>query len=201
MAALPENCPMCRRAPDVGSPLTPARPTTRPATASTARPRTSPALMVAVDGSSGAATPAAAVRAASPVGEGTRTGARASTRAAVADVADAVPPPVEVERWAGALAVATTEVLVGSRPPQQLSRWYAQEVYAAIVRRAGLAVRLHGRPARRVHAHLVALRSCTTPSGSHEVSAAVHDGTRVRAVALRVAPFGGRWRVDALVVG
>lgn len=114
-----------------------------------------------------------------------------------------------VEQWAGALAVAASEVLTGSRQVQQLTRWVGPEIYAALARRSGLLVRLRGRPTTPMHARLLAIRAVAshaeavpvTPARRYEVSALVHDGRRLRAIAARVEQHHGRWRATALEIG
>lgn len=105
------------------------------------------------------------------------------------------------DRWFGAIALAVVEVLAGGRAAQQLVRWVTPEIYGAVARRAGLRVRLHGRPTRPAHGRVLAARATTTESGAVEVTAVVHDGRRVRAVAGRLELFRGRWRVIELQVG
>lgn len=105
------------------------------------------------------------------------------------------------DRWFGAIALAVVEVLAGGRAAQQLVRWVTPEIYGAVARRAGLRVRLHGRPTRPAHGRVLAARATTTASGAVEVTAVVHDGRRVRAVAGRLELFRGRWRVIELQVG
>ncbi|MEE6282718.1 Rv3235 family protein [Georgenia sunbinii] len=131
-----------------------------------------------------------------------------SFRAAVTDVEDIDPAPPDMLAalpapgpWAGALVRAAVEVLTGSRPPAQLARWLSLDLYESIVRRAGLAVRILGRPQparvaqlRRVHCH-------TVRPGVHEVAVVVHDGVRVRAAAVRIEAWRGRWRATALEIG
>lgn len=106
-----------------------------------------------------------------------------------------------VEQWAGSLVVAAAEVLSGCRPVQQLTRWLDRDVYATLARRAGLRARLHGRPSAITHARLLAIRASDGPDSVHEVTAVVHDGAQVRAVALRVERWGSRWRASALEIG
>ena len=105
------------------------------------------------------------------------------------------------ERWAASIVVSIAEVLAGTRPVQQLVRWLESEIYADVARRAGLLVRIKGRPERVTHARLLSLRSCAPQADVLEVTAAVQDGERVRAYALRLEVFRGRWRVCALVAG
>lgn len=109
--------------------------------------------------------------------------------------------PVPIDRWAALLAVALAETLTGSRPVQQLTRWLDTDIYTRVSRRAGLTVRLRGRPPQVTHAALIALRASMIDADRHEVSAVVHDGTRVRAMALRVERFGMRWRVTEAELG
>ena len=104
--------------------------------------------------------------------------------------------------WAAALARVCVEALLGARPATQLERWLTPELYDAVRRRAGLAIRVHG-PARaqtppRVVSHHAQV---ALDQRSAEVSVVLHDGTKVRAVALRLEAFRGRWRVGALEIG
>nr|WP_253281019.1 Rv3235 family protein [Arcanobacterium phocae] len=92
------------------------------------------------------------------------------------------------------------EVLHGHRPVRQLQSWLASGVYRALVCRAGLNQRLHGpapqtsRPAiRRVHVNHPRRRIA-------EVSVVVHDGFRIRAVALRLEIHRDHWIVTALEI-
>lgn len=106
-----------------------------------------------------------------------------------------------VEYWSGCLAVAACEVLTGTRPVQQLTRWLEVPVYGLLARRAGLLRRLGRTADRPTHATLWGIRSSTGVEGGFELSAVVHDGTRVRAVALRAVEFRARWRASALEIG
>lgn len=117
------------------------------------------------------------------------------------------PPPAElpelppVAPWAGTLARAAVEVLTGSRPCAQLARWLTADLYEALVRRAGLAVRINGRPAQALCARVRRVRATEVRPGVHEVAVVVHDGVRVRAAALRVECRRGRWQATALEIG
>ncbi|TGO04052.1 Rv3235 family protein [Serinibacter arcticus] len=126
-----------------------------------------------------------------------------------APTAEATPSPpttaavelADPDRWFGAIALAVVEVLAGGRAAQQLVRWVTPEIYGAVARRAGLRVRLHGRPARPAHGRVLSARATITESGAVEVCAVIHDGRRVRAVAGRLELFRDRWRVIELQVG
>lgn len=115
----------------------------------------------------------------------------------------ASPEPVrpDPERWFATFSLALVEVLTGSRQSQQLVRWLAPEIYSAISRRAGLHVRLYGRPARPLHGHVLSVRVNPSADDALELCSVVHDGIRVRAVAARLEVFRERWRVTELQIG
>src|SRR5690625_1298101 len=113
----------------------------------------------------------------------------------------AQPPLPDPRQWAGSLARAAVEVLVGMRPPTQLSRWLAADLYASLSRRAGLAVRILGRPRRHQVATIRRVRVCGIRAGVQEATVVVHDGVRVRGVALRLEEHRGRWQATALEIG
>ncbi|WP_240614916.1 Rv3235 family protein [Arthrobacter ruber] len=101
------------------------------------------------------------------------------------------------------------EVLGGSRPLQQLSRWLDPENYERLQLRANLvrciADTPSGRAATTASAHRrVVVRSarvCPVSHGIYEASVVAYDQKRVRAVALRIEQRRGAWRVTALEIG
>lgn len=106
----------------------------------------------------------------------------------------------DAQRWSASIAITTFECLLGQRSPRQLSRWLSDDVYRALSRRAGLAVRVCGIQASR----RVSVRSCTVQRIDHsaaEATVIVHDGARIRAAAIRLECFHGRWLVTALEIG
>ncbi len=107
-------------------------------------------------------------------------------------------PTEDPAAWCGALVRAAVETLAGTRPAPQLARWLSAELYDSISRRAGLAVRIKGRPARARHAHVRCVRVCRLGPLVAEASVVLHDGARVRAAAIRVEAHRGRWRATAL---
>lgn len=117
--------------------------------------------------------------------------------AAVAELSG-LPP---VEPWAGTLVRAAVEVLTGSRPTAQLARWLSAELYESLARRAGLAVRILGRPNPALCARVRRVRCTEVRPGVHEAAVVVHDGVRIRAAAVRVECHRGRWRATALEIG
>lgn len=111
-----------------------------------------------------------------------------------------LPDPHE---WAAHLAQAIVEVMAGSRSAPQVIRWTTSEVYAVIARRHAVAARRtalrgHGPRTRAVVKRVIV---CEPADGVAEASAVVIDGTRVRALAMRMVGQDGRWRVEALQVG
>lgn len=98
------------------------------------------------------------------------------------------------------LAVSVVEALYGLRPAAQLRRWVEPEVMARIdahvTRRMEL---LRGRPERvtTVRAGTVLLQR--TAADVLDASVVVHSTVRIRAVALQLRRWKGRWRVSAFL--
>lgn len=96
------------------------------------------------------------------------------------------------------VAATTLEVLTGCRPVSQLLRWTTPEVHAALSARAGTAARRR-RPGTTVQrTSVVRVSTCSPRDGVVEAAAVVTVGTRVRAMALRLEGWDGRWRVTVL---
>lgn len=109
-------------------------------------------------------------------------------------------PTQNAARLALSLAAAFVEVVRGTRPASQLARWLAPGVLAGLRERTALTACTDQRVAL-VRPSAVR-RLIANPSGSAvEVSAAVDDGVRVRAVAFRLEAHRGLWRVTALEIG
>ena len=133
--------------------------------------------------------------------------------APVAPAEEELPDPTQL---CGALVLATVEVLSGVRPLAQLTRWVAPEVVeqlegAAITRPAPA----DGRPgtaatgAPPAPRRLVAVRRATvrrvlltrlSPTAA-EAAVVVHDGSRVRAAAVRLEVHRGHWRATVIQIG
>ncbi len=99
--------------------------------------------------------------------------------------------------WCGALVRTFVEVLLGSRPPAQLSRWLTAELYGTLARRAALA-HAQRTDARRVR--VLRVHTCAVDDAVLEASVVIHDGRRVRAAAIRIEIHRGRWRATALEI-
>lgn len=97
-------------------------------------------------------------------------------------------------RWAGMLAQAVVEVLAGRRPATQLIRWLNLEVYERVRRSAAAAP--GGRTGVPVRVRRV--RVATSVEGWVEAVAVVDDGTRCRAMAVRLEALQRRWLCTSL---
>ncbi|MQA77106.1 MAG: hypothetical protein GEV10_01255 [Streptosporangiales bacterium] len=109
-------------------------------------------------------------------------------------------PLPELHRpWIGRLAQALLEALTGLRPHGQLLPWTSDGVYEAVTERALTLARTRPTvdltPRPPVHVRSVRV-SRPTPTVA-EACALVRRGDRVRAVALRLEPWRGRWRCTA----
>lgn len=103
--------------------------------------------------------------------------------------------------WAAQFVQAATEVTMGLRPPNQLVRWVSDDVRGLLTRRAGLTGSRMS-PGRAPRREVVrSIRVSTPRDGVAEAAVVLSDGTRARAVALRMEGLDGRWRVTALQFG
>ncbi len=100
------------------------------------------------------------------------------------------------------IALHSIEVLTGHRKPQHLQNWLTREVFEKLVRRAGLGLRLNGNIREPLPApQCCRVFVCRPCSRVAQTSLVVHDGRRIRAVALRLEYRRGRWRGTALDIG
>ncbi len=102
--------------------------------------------------------------------------------------------------WAGRLAQAMLEVDAGVRPVTQLRRWTSDPVYARLRRRSHRVQFIRARAGQPAPGRVWvrSVRVCEPADGVAEVSAVVHDGGRIRALAMRLEGADGRWRCTAL---
>jgi hypothetical protein len=115
------------------------------------------------------------------------------------DAVRPIAPPAKA--WAQQFVQAALEVCAGRRAVSQLVRWTSEEVFAALSRRAALARRMDRSSTHAPPAVVRSVRICRPADGVVEASAVVVDRGRVRAVAVRLEDFAGRWRVCALEIG
>lgn len=129
-------------------------------------------------------------------------------QAAPSDIPDVAPPLVwpapapadlpDPTRWCGTLVRTCIEVLLGARPPAQLARWLTPDLYSSLSRRASI---VHALPAAPKRVTVLKVHTCALDEGLHEASVVIHDGHRVRAAAIRIELYRGRWRATALEIG
>lgn len=110
------------------------------------------------------------------------------------DIEPLLPDPT---RLCGAVVLASVEALRSRRPLAQLARWVSPEVYEALARAT------RPTPHRSVHYRAVVrgLRVCRIGPNVAEGTAVVHDGTRVRAAAVRFEVHRGNWRATVIQIG
>lgn len=98
------------------------------------------------------------------------------------------------------LSQAVMEVVSGQRPPAQLIRHFAPNVYSVVARRGLVAARRHDGGSRRP-AIVRRVRVCEPADGVIEACAVVVAHGRVRALAMRLEGVDGRWVVTAITIG
>ncbi len=112
----------------------------------------------------------------------------------------------EVRAVAHKISQAAVEVLAGTRPAQQLSRWLSPRCYSALTHRAALTraqaarnrasgTRLHRNPQVR------SVRACAITVDICEASIVVSEDLRARAVAMRLERTDEAWRITELEIG
>ncbi|WP_141372474.1 Rv3235 family protein [Cellulomonas cellasea] len=100
-----------------------------------------------------------------------------------------------------ALALAATEALRGTRSVAQLARWVSPQVFEQLAGRTALTVRVLGRTAATRRPEILRVRVCRLGEHIAEAAVVVDDGTRVRAIALRLEMWRGAWRAVAFEIG
>lgn len=111
---------------------------------------------------------------------------------------DPLPEPTSV---CCSIVLVALESLTGARSLQQLARWVTPELYEQLAARAAVTERAVGadRPAQRPEVRRA--RVCRLGRRVAEATIVVQDGSRVRAVAVRVEERRGAWRAVALEIG
>ncbi|MDJ1372551.1 Rv3235 family protein [Gulosibacter molinativorax] len=91
------------------------------------------------------------------------------------------------------------EAMAGVRDIEQMARWVAPDVYSVLLQRvqhSARARRIRGKTVRRPY---IVTKTCLWQSpraGVVEATVLVDLGARVRAVAIRLEEFRGRWRAE-----
>lgn len=108
----------------------------------------------------------------------------------------------DVRGFAVQLSQALVEVMSGTRPAPQVTRWLSPQVYAVLAHRALVATRRAEQLRARTKGPVVRrVRVQEVADGVAEVSVVVVHPDRVRALALRLTGVDHRWVVTDLVVG
>lgn len=113
------------------------------------------------------------------------------------------PLPKELElhpQVVGKILVHAVEILLGHRPCSQLRAWLSPQVFGALSRRAGLAVRINGRAPACSAPRVRHIHVCRPRKRVAEAAVVLHDGQRMRAAAVRLEFFRDRWQVVALEI-
>lgn len=107
-------------------------------------------------------------------------------------------PPDDPTDLCGSIVLAAVEAVTGRRPVMQLARWVSPQVFDALNQAAlsrGPQSTLGRRTAVR-STHMSRISSSVA-----EASVVIHDGTRVRAAAVRLEVHRGHWRATVLQIG
>lgn len=124
----------------------------------------------------------------------------------------AMPGPeerVHIRRLAANVAKASLEVLAGTRQPKQLVQLLSPEVFGTLQRRAELTQQARALQPAAQRPPLPGSRSpqirsahgCAVSPGIYEISVLAAEGTRYRAIALRIEQHFGKWLVTVLQIG
>ena len=83
----------------------------------------------------------------------------------------------------------------------QLRHWFTADVYGVLQRRAALAMRTQGKRDIRLKTRFKNIHISYIRPRIAEITAIVHDGLRLRAIALRMEFSRSTWKVTALDIG
>lgn len=106
-----------------------------------------------------------------------------------------------VDPWARRLGQAVVETLTGERAADQLVPWTTERVHQAISRRAAGPFRWRPLQPGRIRPRVRSVRVSRPSLPVAEVTVIAHDGSRPRALALRLEIRGNRWLCTAVEFG
>ena len=107
----------------------------------------------------------------------------------------------DITKVARTITTHILNTLLGHTPPSTLRPWLAPEVYGTLVRRTNLALRVKGRAPMHQRPRVGKIFVSPIRNRAFEVSLVAHDGSRGRAIALRLEYWRERWRVMAMEIG
>lgn len=108
----------------------------------------------------------------------------------------------QIKPWVATAVKTIFEVFSGRRSAQAVINWFTPELQGSFL---ALARSERHRPLptaiqmRRILCRKVGVD--TKECGAFEVAVSISDGSRVRAVAMRIIPCGKKWRISALEIG
>lgn len=101
------------------------------------------------------------------------------------------------------LTYGVLEVLAGVREVDQLARWFGEEAFRNLVKRANLAARARsarGLSPTRPSYQILSVHQSSPTDNAVEAAVVVAGPGRTRAVAIRLEGLDGRWRAASLAV-
>lgn len=108
----------------------------------------------------------------------------------------------QIKPWVAAAVKMIFEVFSGRRSEQAVTNWFTAEL-----RKPFLAL-VRAERHRPLPAPIQVRRICYRKAGEGErgfkgieVAVSINDGSRVRAIAMRIKPWGKSWRITALEIG
>lgn len=108
----------------------------------------------------------------------------------------------QIKPWVATAVKTIFEVFSGRRSAQAVTNWFTPELQGSFL---ALARSERHRPlptAIQIRRILCRKAGIGTEGGdAFEVAVSISDGSRVRAVAMRIIPCGKKWRISALEIG
>ncbi len=124
-----------------------------------------------------------------------------------------VPKPVEPEpprvprpdpaHWGGRIILVCFEIMLGRRPAGQLARLVDPRTLQVLSMHASkYAIARRTQPAGSIpRPRVTSVRSYQPHADAAEICAVVHDGTKYRAIAMRLVARGNQWMATAFEMG
>lgn len=112
-------------------------------------------------------------------------------------------PRQDPKQWGGRIALAAFEIMLGRRPAGQLARMMDAKTLHLLseqTKRYAIARRTR-RPGSLLRPRLTSIRCYQPHPDAAEITAVIHDGDRIRAVAMRLSARGGQWITTAFEMG
>lgn len=117
-----------------------------------------------------------------------------------------------IEAMASSLSVAVIEALIGRRPLKQIERWFSKSCYETVRRRASVTrdaiACQYANPAASYSPYSKTIklpkvkraRAQKVAEGKYEVCVLITDGSRTRAMALRIEKYYKNWHITEIEI-